>query len=433
MKLSKYYLPIFESLSSEIVAKSHILMLRSGLIRQNASGLYTILPLGLRVLQKIEKIIQEELDKIDCQRLNMPILQPKSLWEETGRDAVYGPELLRIKDRHGNDLFYSPTAEEMVVDTFRANIISYKHLPMNLYQINWKFRDEIRPRFGLLRAREFYMMDSYSFHCDYEDARKAYYQMYECYMNIFARCGVVAIPMNADTGQIGGSLSHEFQVLAESGESTVFYEKKIDTLMQKEINSDLCKQIMNCYASTEEKHNPSECSVAEGELCVKKGIEVGQIFYLGQKYTQAMNVAIDGPNGEKITPEMCTYGIGVTRLMSAIIEASHDDKGIIWPKNVAPFDVILINLDTKDEQVNQICNDLYNRLNQDKVDVLYDDTHCSAGIKFNKADLLGIPYQIIIGKRGVANNQFETKERASNIRNIYNINDYNSIFDILKN
>jgi prolyl-tRNA synthetase len=432
MKLSKYYLPIFESLSSEVVAKSHILMLRSGLIRQNASGLYTILPFGLRVLQKIEKIIQEELDKIGCQRLNMPILQPKNLWEETGRDAVYGPELLRIKDRHNNDLFYSPTAEEMVVDTFRANITSYKHLPMNLYQINWKFRDEIRPRFGLLRAREFYMMDSYSFHIDYEDAKIAYYQMYECYMNIFARCGVVAIPMNADTGQIGGSLSHEFQVLAESGESNVFYDKKIDSLIKKEINADLCKQILNCYASTEEKHNPSECNVAQSELCVKKGIEVGQIFYLGQKYTKAMNVAIDGQNGEKIVPEMCTYGIGVTRLMSAIIEASHDEKGIIWPKNVSPFDVILINLDPKDEAVKKVCEDLYNKLNQDKIDVLYDDTNSSAGVKFNKADLFGIPYQIILGKRGVINNQIEIKERANHKKNIYELNNYNLILDVLK-
>ena len=419
MRLSQYYLPTIKNVSKDVVLASHKLMLRAGMIKQCSSGLYTLLPLGYKVLQKIEKIIQEEIDKIGAMRVSMPIITDEKLWQESGRANSYGDEMLKIKDRAGHSLVYSPTNEEAVVDVFRGQITSYKQLPLSLYQINWKFRDEIRPRFGLMRAREFLMLDNYSFANNLNEAERIYSQNGEAYLKIFKRLGLKAIPMQADNGAIGGSSSCEFQLLAESGESKVYYERNCyqkfcEFCENDDISWDNFKKIANgkTWAWTEEKYNNNEVEKNGfdiNNITETRGIEVGHIFIFGDKYTKAMNTKVKDKNGNDFYPQMGSYGIGLTRLMQGAIEANNDEKGIIWTSAMTPFDVILINLDPKNDEIIQKCDEKYRELLQHGVDVLYDDTDRSIGEKFTIADLLGIPKQIIIGKKSYP--LFEEKNR----------------------
>ena len=419
MRLSQYYLPTIKNVSKDVVLASHKLMLRAGMIKQCSSGLYTLLPLGYKVLQKIEKIIQEEIDKIGAMRVSMPIITDEKLWKESGRANSYGDEMLKIKDRAGHSLVYSPTNEEAVVDVFRGQITSYKQLPLSLYQINWKFRDEIRPRFGLMRAREFLMFDNYSFANNLNEAERIYSQNGEAYLKIFKRLGLKAIPMQADNGAIGGSSSCEFQLLAESGESKVYYERNCyqkfcEFCENDDISWDNFKKIANgkTWAWTEEKYNNNEVEKNGfdiNNITETRGIEVGHIFIFGDKYTKAMNAKVKDKNGNDFYPQMGSYGIGLTRLMQGAIEANNDEKGIIWTSAMTPFDVILINLDPKNDEIIQKCDEKYRELLQHGVDVLYDDTDRSIGEKFTIADLLGIPKQIIIGKKSYP--LFEEKNR----------------------
>lgn len=411
MRLSQYYLPSIKDVSKDVVLESHKLMIKAGLIKQCSSGLYTLLPIGYKVLQKVEKIVQEEIDKIGAMRCSFPIIQDAKLWQESGRFDSYGDEMLRIKDRAGHDLVFSPTNEEAVVDVFRNQITSYKQLPLSLYQINWKFRDEIRPRFGLMRAREFLMFDNYSFAKDMNEAEEIYNKNGEAYLHIFQRLGLKAIPMQADNGAIGGSCSCEFQILAESGESKVYFEKgcydKFCQICEKQnISWNEIKQIAGgkTWAWTEEKFSEEEVKNSGFDMkniTETRGIEVGHIFIFGDKYTKSMNVKVKNADGSEFYPQMGSYGIGITRVIAGAIEANHDKNGIIWTKAMSPFDVMLINLDPKNEDIKQQCEEKYKELLQQGIDVLYDDTDKSIGEKFAIADLLGISKQIRIGKKGV--------------------------------
>lgn len=412
MRITNYYLPLSEFSSEEDFSISQKLLSRGGYIKQNLSGIYTFLPIGLRVLKKIENIIEKNLNKYNCIRLSMPTMQDEALWKITER--TYGQETLKARDRNGRTLIYSPTNEEVIVDLFRQNIKSYKNLPLNLYQINWKFRDEIRPRYGLMRCREFLMMDSYSFHVDKKDAEREYYELYQCYLSIFKDIGVKTIPMLADTGEIGGDLSHEFHVLAKYGETKVFYKSELEDLDFEKLNFN---EILKIEAFTEEKIKKEHIDSYQ----MKKGIEVGQIFYLGDKYTKKMNAQIQDKEGKLIYPEMCTFGIGVGRLMAAIVEAYHDENGIIWPESISPFDYILINLDIKNEKMTEFCEKKYEELKSKGFSVLYDDSSKSVGEKLNIADLIGISKQIIVGKKLFSENKFEIKNRKTKEVEIFNI------------
>ncbi len=412
MYLSKYFLPLLKETPSEAQIVSHRLMLRSGMIRQQAAGLYTWLPLGQRVLAKVEAIIADELDKAGCIRVIMPTLQPADLWKESGRYDAYGKEMLRITDRHERDLLYSPTCEEMIVDNFRAFVRSYKSLPINMYQINWKFRDEIRPRFGVMRGREFFMKDGYSFHANIEDAKLEYSKMYDTYHRIFARLGLTAIAVNADSGPIGGSVSHEFQVIADTGESALYYDATFDDIRAGKIKMS-SDEMRALYAAADELHVPENCPVPKERLREARGIEVGQIFLLGRKYTDAMGVDVMGADGKPVRVEMGTYGIGVSRLLGAIIESSHDENGIIWPESVAPFDIGLVNLRVGDEKCDALCNDLHDKLTAAGKEVLYDDTDERAGAKFASMDLIGLPWQIVVGPKGAEKGVVELKNRRT--------------------
>ncbi|MEZ5690355.1 MAG: proline--tRNA ligase [Rickettsiales bacterium] len=412
MRLSRYFLPLLKETPADAQIASHRLMLRSGMIRQQASGLYTWLPLGQKVLAKIESIVAEELNRAGCIRVMMPTLQSADLWRESGRYDAYGKELLRMKDRHDRDLLYSPTCEEMIVDNFRSLVRSYKSLPMNLYQINWKFRDELRPRFGVMRGREFYMKDGYSFHMDIEDAKREYNLMYDTYHRIFNRLGLTAIAVNAVTGQIGGNMSHEFQVLAETGESDVYYDCVFDDIRSGKVQMS-GEEARKLYAAADELHIPEKCPISSDKLRQAKGIEVGQIFLLGSKYTDALGVDIAGEDGKPVRVQMGTYGIGVSRLVGAIIEASHDDNGIIWPKSVSPFDVGLINLKVGDERCDDFCESLYSILTSHGKDVLYYDTDERAGVKFASCDLIGLTWQIVVGPKGIKEEMVELKNRST--------------------
>lgn len=412
MRLSRYFLPLLKENPAEAQIVSHRFMLRSGMIRQQAAGIYTWLPLGQRVLSKVEKIVEDELNKAGCIRVIMPTLQPADLWKESGRYDAYGKEMLRMRDRHERDLLYSPTCEETIVDNFRSFVRSYKSLPLNLYQINWKFRDEIRPRFGVMRGREFLMKDGYSFHASLEDAKQEYSKMYDAYHRIFKRLGLIAIAVNADSGPIGGAVSHEFQVVAETGESALYYDAVFDDIISGKItmNSDEMRKL---YAAADELHIPEKCPVPKERLREARGIEVGQIFLLGRKYTDAMDVSITGADGKQVRVEMGTYGIGVSRLLGAIIEASHDEKGIIWPQSVAPFDIGLINLRVGDELCDSLCEILYGKFIAAGKEVLYDDSDERAGAKFASMDLIGLPYQVVVGPKGAAAGTVELKNRKS--------------------
>ncbi len=426
MRLSQYFLPVLKETPKEAEITSHRLMLRAGMIRQQAAGIYSWLPLGLKVLKKIEQIIREEQNRAGAVEILMPTLQSADLWRESERYDDYGQEMLRITDRHGRDMLYGPTNEEMVTDIFRSYVRSYKDLPLNLYHIQWKFRDEVRPRFGVMRGREFLMKDAYSFDVDEEQARIAYNRMFVSYLRTFERLGVKAIPMRADTGPIGGDMSHEFLILADTGESEVFCHKDYLSLDVPEAgvdyaNAEELQQIVSAwtgpYAATDEMHDEAEwAEVADADKQVARGIEVGHIFHFGTKYSEAMGAKVAGPDGVERPVFMGSYGIGPSRLVGAIIEASHDDDGIIWPRTVSPFDVGLINLKSGDEATDKACDELYARLSKAGVDVLYDDTGQRAGGKFARMDLIGLPFQLIVGPRGLANGEVELKQRATGDR-----------------
>jgi prolyl-tRNA synthetase len=412
MRLSRYFLPLLRENPSEAQIVSHRLMLRAGMVRQLAAGIYNWLPLGLLVLKNIENIVREEMNRAGAIEVLMPTLQPTELWKESGRYDAMGKELLKFPDRAERELLYSPTAEEVITDIVRNNIKSYRELPRNLYQINWKFRDEIRPRFGVMRGREFLMKDSYSFDVDYAGAEKHYNLMYDTYLRIFARMGLVAVPVRADSGAIGGDLSHEFQVIAETGESAIFYDAAFDDIRSGKVTMST-EEMRKLYASADEQHKPDACPIAKDKLREARGIEVGHIFYLGKKYSQALNATAVGANGEQVVLEMGCYGIGVSRLVGAIIEASHDDAGIIWPESVAPFRVGLINLRAGDAKCDALCQQLYDSLQSEGISVLYDDTEERAGAKFASMDLIGLPWQIVVGPKGAEKGIVEFKNRRT--------------------
>ncbi|MBM3554949.1 MAG: proline--tRNA ligase [Alphaproteobacteria bacterium] len=423
MRLSSYFLPLLRENPAEAQIVSHRLMLRAGLVRQSAAGIYSWLPLGFRVLKKIEQIVREEQDKTNCHELLMPTLQPAELWRESGRYEDYGKEMLRIRDRHDRDMLYGPTNEELITDIFRQSVRSYRDLPLMLYHIQWKFRDEVRPRFGVMRGREFLMKDSYSFALDYASARHCYNKMFVAYLRTFARMGLKAIPMRAATGPIGGDLSHEFIILAETGESEVFCHRdllKLDPLSSGvDYDRDLEPVIApytSLYAATDEKHDAATCDVPAEALLHTRGIEVGHIFYFGAKYSAPMGARVQGPKGEDIAVEMGSYGIGVSRLVGAIIEASHDEAGIIWPAPVAPFKVGVINIKADDAACRAAADGVYAKLAAAGVETIYDDTDARAGAKFATMDLIGVPWQIAIGPRGLKAGTVELKSRRDGRR-----------------
>ena len=424
--MSRYFLPILKETPREAEIISHQLMLRAGMIRQQAAGLYTFLPLGLKVLNKVCKIIREEQNRAGANELLMPTIQSADLWRESGRYDAYGEEMLRITDRHKRDLLYGPTNEEMVTDIFRSYVRSYKSLPLNLYHIQWKFRDEVRPRFGVMRGREFLMKDAYSFDLDFDAAQVAYHRMFVSYLRTFNRCGLQAIPMRADTGPIGGNLSHEFIILASTGESEVFCHRDyLDMEIPSEaIDFDDAEQLASIvekwtapYAATDEMHDEAAWNAVSADSQLNaRGIEVGHIFYFGTKYSEAMNAVVTGPDGKDVPVHMGSYGIGPSRLVAAAIEAFHDDAGIIWPRAIAPFDVGLINMKPGDADCDAACEKLYSEMTAAGIDVLYDDQEGRAGGKFATMDLIGLPTQVIVGPRGAKSGEAEIKDRASGAR-----------------
>jgi prolyl-tRNA synthetase len=423
MRLSEYFLPLLRENPSEAQIVSHRLMLRAGMIRQSSAGIYSWLPLGLRVLKNVERIVREEQDRTGAQEILMPTIQPAELWRESGRYDDYGKEMLRIRDRHDREMLYGPTNEEQITEIVRASIQSYRDLPKLLYHIQWKFRDEVRPRFGVMRGREFLMKDAYSFDLDAAGAKRAYNKMFVAYLRTFARMGLKAIPMRADSGPIGGDLSHEFIILAETGESEVFCDRRwLETdILAGEVDyradlEPLFQRWTALYAATDEQHNPDDCPISQSDLVTARGIEVGHIFYFGDKYSRPMGAVVAGPDGESVALEMGCYGIGVSRLVGALIEANHDAAGIIWPKSVAPFRVGLINLRAADARCRTAADELYGKLRNAGVEVLYDDRDESPGAKFATMDLIGLPEQIVIGPRGLAAGTVEVKNRRSGER-----------------
>lgn len=429
MRLSRAFLPTLKETPAEAQIASHRLMLRAGLIRQTSAGIYAWLPAGLRVLRRVEQIVREEQDRAGAQEILMPTIQPAELWRESGRYDDYGKEMLRIRDRHEREMLFGPTNEEMVTDIFKQFAKSYRDLPRNLYHIQWKFRDEVRPRFGVMRGREFLMKDAYSFDLTKEGAQHSYRQMFLAYLRTFARMGLKAIPMRADTGPIGGNLSHEFIILAETGESQVFVSRDLlerDVLAEApDYDSDLTAQVdfwTSHYAATEEMHDEAAWAALAAEKRVSaRGIEVGHIFYFGTKYSAAMGMAVTGPDGQPVIPEMGSYGIGVSRLVGALIEANHDEAGIKWPDAVAPWAAAILNLRPGDGPTDTLCETLYARLGSEGA--VYDDRPVRAGEKFADADLMGFPWQAIIGPRGAAAGRVELKRRMTGEREEVSIED----------
>jgi prolyl-tRNA synthetase len=425
MRLSEYFLPVLRETPSEAQIVSHRLMLRAGMIRQSSAGIYSWLPLGLRVLKKVEAIVREEQDRAGAQEILMPTIQPAELWRESGRYDDYGKEMLRIRDRHDREMLYGPTNEEQVTEIVRAAVKSYRDLPKLLYHIQWKFRDEVRPRFGVMRGREFLMKDAYSFDLDIAGARHSYNKMFVAYLRTFDRMGLKAIPMRADTGPIGGDLSHEFIILADTGESGVHVHKDfIDTEWQAFDNvgweAPALQQVVDhytgIYAATDEVHDPQAAAKYGDQIVSRRGIEVGQVFYFGDKYSRPMGAVVTSPDGEAVALEMGSYGVGVSRLVGALIEANHDEAGIIWPQSVAPFQVGLINLRAADARCRTAADELYGKLLKAGVAVLYDDRDESPGAKFATMDLIGLPEQLVIGPRGLAAATVEVKDRRSGAR-----------------
>jgi prolyl-tRNA synthetase len=425
MRMSRYFLPILRETPKEAEIVSHRLMLRAGMLRQEAAGIYAWLPLGFRVLKKIEQIVREEQNRAGAIELLMPTLQLADLWRESGRYDAYGPEMLRIKDRHEREMLYGPTNEDMITEIFRASVRSYKNLPLNLYHIQWKFRDEQRPRFGVMRGREFLMKDAYSFDVDEAAARLSYNRMFVAYLRTFARMGLRAIPMRAETGPIGGNLSHEFIILADTGESGVFCNRDILDLpipgADVDYDGDLSPivtQWTSLYAATEDVHDAArfEREVAADKRVQTRGIEVGQIFYFGTRYSEPMKALVTGPDGVDKPIHGGSYGVGVSRLVAAIIEASHDEAGIKWPEAVAPFRAIILNLKQGDAATDAASEQLYGELTAKGVEALYHDGDERPGAKFAAADLIGIPWQILVGPKGLATGQVEVKRRADGER-----------------
>ncbi len=427
MRRSRFFLPTLRDNPKEAEIVSHRLMLRAGMVRQASAGIYSWLPMGFRVLKNIERIVREEQDRAGNQEVLMPTIQSADLWVQSGRYNDYGPEMLRIKDRHERDMLYGPTNEELITDIFAGAVKSYRDLPQKLYHIQWKFRDEVRPRFGVMRGREFLMKDAYSFDLDYEGARRAYQSHFVAYLRTFARMGLRAIPMEADTGPIGGDLSHEFIILAETGESEVFCDREfLDVdLLGRDIDyedpaalAEVVDYFTKLYARTDEKHDPAafEAAVPEARRYQGRGIEVGHIFYFGTKYSKPLGARVATPDGGETEVHMGSYGIGVSRLVGAIIEASHDEAGIVWPDEVAPFKVGLVNLKAGDADCDRACDEIYAGLQGAGVETLYDDTPERAGAKFATMDLIGLPWQLIVGPRELKNGVVELKRRATGER-----------------
>ena len=428
MYISKAFIPILKNNPSEAKIKSHQLMLRVGMIKQSSAGIYSWLPLGFKVMKKIEKIVREEQNKIGAQELLMPTIQSSEIWKESGRYEDYGDEMLRIKDRQNREMLYGPTNEELITEIFRSSIKSYKSLPQLLYHIQWKFRDELRPRFGIMRCREFFMKDAYSFDINDEEAFFSYNKFFLSYLRTFKRLSLTAIPMAADTGPIGGNLSHEFIILAETGESKIFTDKRIFDVssdgfhIERKSLEDLRKKYEKFYAVTDEKFNKKEFEkeVSEENRLITKGIEVGHIFYFGDKYSKPLNAAVDFSGGKKDFVKMGSYGIGVSRLVGAIVEAKYDDKEEImkWPLSVAPYEVGIIPLASKNDNSNlEKSNKVFEYLKSNNIDAIIDDTDENISAKIKKFNLIGIPYQLIIGKRSEGD-YFEFKEIGKESQNL---------------
>lgn len=413
MRLSNYFLPTLKETPAEAQIASHRLMLRAGMINQTAAGIYTWLPLGLRVMEKIEKIICEEQERIGCHKVLMPTLQPADLWRKSGRYEDYGKEMLRFKDRHEREMLYGPTNEEVITDIVQQYVKSYRQVPQVLYQIQWKFRDEVRPRFGVMRGREFLMKDGYSFDIDFESAKKTYERIFESYLRTFARMDLTAIPVRADSGAIGGDMSHEFQIVAPTGESLIYYDAAFESLTLDQMTLETVGKL---YAAAEEKHTPENCPIPGNQVKSARGIEIGHIFYFGTKYSDPLGAKVVGAEGQMIPLEMGSYGIGVSRLVAAIIEANHDEQGIKWPESVAPFKVGLLNLKAGDKRAEVIAESIYHTLCQQSIEVLYDDRDERAGTKFADMDLIGLPWQLIIGAKTLDNQMVEVKCRRTGQR-----------------
>ncbi|GAA6182316.1 MULTISPECIES: proline--tRNA ligase [unclassified Shimia] len=423
MRLSRYFLPVLKETPSEAQIVSHRLMLRAGMIKQSSAGIYSWLPLGFKVLRKIENIVHEEQVRAGHIPMQMPTVQSADLWRESGRYDAYGDEMLRITDRHNREMLYTPTAEELITDIFRSNVSSYKDLPLTMYQIQWKFRDEIRPRFGVMRGREFYMKDGYNFDLSKEDALHAYNRHLVSYLRTYERMGLQAIPMRADSGPIGGDDTHEFLVLADTGESEVFYDSAVTDLTfgDRDIDYDdvaqcqgVLEEFTSKYARTDETHDEALFGeVPEERRRTARGIEVGQIFYFGTKYSDALGATVQGPDGKPVAVHMGSHGIGVSRLLGAIIEASHDENGIIWPEGVTPFHAGIVNLKQGDAEADAACEALEAALVAAGLEPLYDDRKERAGGKFATMDLIGLPWRITVGPRGLKNGVVELTSRRT--------------------
>ena len=423
MRVSRCFLPVLKESPSDAQIVSHRLMLRAGLVRQTAAGIYAWLPIGFRVLKKIEQIVREEQDCAGAVEMLMPTIQSAELWRTSGRYDAYGPEMLRIRDRHDREMLYGPTNEEMLTAIVRDDVNSYRDLPLTLYHIQWKFRDEVRPRFGVMRGREFLMKDAYSFDLDEAAARLSYYRQLLAYLRTFQRMGIQAVPMKAASGPIGGDLSHEFIVLAPTGESEVFYDAAFERIDWNRPDLDytdegglhgLFEQVSSTYAATDETHDAARwAELPEERRRTGRGIEVGHIFYFGDKYSASMGLKVSGQDGKPLIPMMGSYGIGVSRLVGAIIEASHDDAGIVWPEAVAPWRVGLVTMRADDGPSVDLAEDLYTRLTGAGVETLYDDRDERGGVKLGSMDLIGLPWQVIIGPRGLASGVVELKNRRT--------------------
>jgi prolyl-tRNA synthetase len=412
MLLSRYFLPVLKETPADAQIVSHQLMLRAGMIRQTSAGIYAWLPLGLRMLRKIEQVVREEQDRAGAIELLMPTIQSADLWRQSERYDAYGPEMLRFKDRHEREMLYGPTNEEMITAIFRDSVRSYRDLPRILYHIQWKFRDEVRPRFGVMRGREFLMKDAYSFDLDEAGGRASYRAMFVAYLRTFARMGLKAVPVRAPTGPIGGDLSHEFHILAETGESEIYYDAALEDVNLED--GSAVEQLTNIYAMEAEEHaRVAEPPVPAERLRSRRGIEVGHIFFFGDKYTKSMGMTVQGPDGQPLVPQMGSYGIGVSRLVGGVIEASHDANGIIWPDAIAPFKVGLVNLRVDDPACAAACDSLYLRLQQAGVEVLHDDRDERGGAKFATMDLIGLPWQLVVGPKGLERGVVELKRRAT--------------------
>ena len=411
MKYSNFFLPTLKDAPSDAEIISHKLMIRAGMIKQSSAGIYSWLPLGLLVLKKIEQIVREEQNNAGAIELLMPTIQSSDLWVKSGRYDDYGKEMLRITDRSGREMLYGPTNEELITDIFQSHVNSYKDLPKNLYHIQWKFRDELRPRFGVMRGREFLMKDNYSFDLNEMEAKKSYDNMFRAYIKTFIRMGLTPISLRAETGPIGGNLSHEFQILAKTGESTLYYDKKLETLNPETIDPN---ELQSFYAAVDDQHDNDKCPISENDLKISKGIEVGHIFYFGTKYSEKLNAYVQDQSGKNIPVHMGSYGIGVSRLVGAIIEAYHDNNGIKWPIDVAPFKIAIINLMPEDQDCDTKSLEYYEYFMQNNIEVILDDRICSIGKKLSDNELIGTPFQIIIGKRDLKNNLVEFKNRQNN-------------------